>query len=62
MMVKSEVMTSREVMAYLKISKPTLYRMIRLGDLRAVKIGKNYRFLKEDIEGLLRTETKNGEQ
>jgi len=62
MLVKSEIMTSREVMAYLKISKPTLYRMIRLGDLRAVKIGKNYRFLKEDIEELLRTETKNGEQ
>lgn len=62
MLVKNEVMTSREVMAYLKISKPTLYRMIRLGDLRAVKIGKNYRFLKADIEQLLRTETKNGEQ
>lgn len=62
MAVKSEIMTSREVMAYLKISKPTLYRMIRLGDIRAVKIGKNYRFLKEEVDQLLRTETKNGEQ
>jgi len=62
MLVKSEIMTSREVMSYLKISKPTLYRMIRLGDLKAVKIGKNYRFLKEDVEELLRAEARNGEQ
>jgi len=36
--------------------------MIRLGDLKAVKIGKNYRFLKEDVEELLRAEARNGEQ
>jgi excisionase family DNA binding protein len=54
MIVKNDIMTSREVMAYLKISKPTLYRMIQDGDLKAVKIGKNYRFLKQDIENLLR--------
>jgi excisionase family DNA binding protein len=56
MLEKNDVMTSREVMAYLKISKPTLYRIIRDGNLRAVKIGKNYRFLKQDVEELLRVE------
>jgi len=61
MLVNNEVFTSREVMAYLKISKPTLYHLIRTGGLRAVKIGKNYRFLKEDIEELLRIEARNGE-
>lgn len=54
MMEKNDIMTSREVMAYLKISKPTLYRMIQDGNLKAVKIGKNYRFLKQDIDNLLR--------
>jgi excisionase family DNA binding protein len=61
MLIKNDIMTSREVMAYLKISKPTLYRMIRIGDLRAVKIGKNYRFLKRDVEELLRMEAKFGD-
>jgi len=61
MMVKNDIMTSREVMAYLKISKPTLYRMIRIGDLKAVKIGKNYRFLKRDIDRLLNGEVKLGD-
>lgn len=60
MMGKNDIMTSREVMAYLKISKPTLYRMIQDGNLKAVKIGKNYRFLKQDIENLLRTNQSYG--
>ncbi|RMG52388.1 MAG: DNA-binding protein [Acidobacteria bacterium] len=59
MLVNDEVLTSKEVMAYLRISKPTLYRMIRVGDLRAVKIGKNYRFLKKDVERLLRAESES---
>lgn len=59
MLANDEVLTSKEVMAYLRISKPTLYRMIRVGDLRAVKIGKNYRFLKKDVERLLRAESES---
>ncbi len=59
MLANDEVLTSKEVMAYLRISKPTLYRMIRLGDLRAVKIGKNYRFLKKDVERLLRADSES---
>jgi excisionase family DNA binding protein len=54
-------LTSREVMAFLKISKPTLYRMIQDGDIKAVKIGKNYRFLKQHLEELLRVNDRLGD-
>jgi excisionase family DNA binding protein len=54
MVTTQEILTSREVMTFLRISKPTLYRMIRDGNLKAIRIGKNYRFLKGDIEDMLR--------
>ena len=60
MLMKPEILTSREVMEYLKISKPTLYKMIQDGDIKAVKIGKHYRFLKQHIDELFRIDHRFG--
>lgn len=56
---KDVVLTTEEAIAYLKISKPTFLKYIRLGKIRAIKAGKGWRillselnrFLKGDLEG-----------
>lgn len=56
---KDVVLTTDEAIAYLKISKPTFLKYIRLGKIRAIKAGKGWRillselnrFLKGDLEG-----------
>ncbi len=53
------VLTSDEAIQYLRISKPTFLKYIRLGRIRAIKVGKGwrvlhselYRFLKEGSSG-----------
>jgi excisionase family DNA binding protein len=56
---KDVVLTTEEAIEYLKISKPTFLKYIRLGKIRAIKAGKGWRillselnrFLKGDLEG-----------
>ena len=50
--IKNEVMTTEEAMAYLKISKPTLFQFIKSGRIRAKKLGKGYRMLRCDLDSL----------
>ena len=55
---RDTVLTTEEAMEYLRISKPTFLKYIRLGRIRAIKAGKGwrilqselYRFLKGDME------------
>lgn len=35
--------TVRQVMEYLELSRPTIYRYIRNGSLKSIKIGKSHR-------------------
>jgi excisionase family DNA binding protein len=58
----SDLMTSREVCAWLKCDIRTLYRYIKLYDLPAHRLAKHYRFIREDIEEWMnsRGETGNG--
>jgi len=46
----SEIMTLEETAKYLKIGKSTLYKMAREGRIPAVKIAKQWRFRKEEID------------
>ena len=48
-----ELLTVKEVMAVLKVSRPTIYAIRERGDLEAVKIGKSVRFRKSDVEKLM---------
>jgi excisionase family DNA binding protein len=49
-----EVMTTNEVMAYLRITRKTLLKLIKEGKIKAVKVGKDYRYLKTELERFLR--------
>ena len=42
-MDKDTVLTTREAIHYLKISKPTYLRYIRIGKIKAVKAGNGWR-------------------
>ena len=45
-----EIMTLEETAKYLKIGKSTLYKMARDGKIPAVKIAKQWRFRKYEID------------
>lgn len=45
-----EVMNIDELSTYLKISKSTLYKLVREGKIPSQKIGRHWRFRKETID------------
>ncbi len=48
--MEKRLLTVKEVCEYLNVSKPTVYRLIKEGKLKPIKIGKATRFEKEDID------------
>lgn len=54
------VMNVRELAEFLKVSTQTIYNMLREGRLAARKVGREWRFHREDIERLLRVESVSG--
>jgi len=52
----SEVMTTNEAMRYLKITRKTLLKLVNTGEIKAAKAGKDFRYLKSEIDKFLRCE------
>jgi excisionase family DNA binding protein len=46
-------MTVSEVAQVLRVSKMTVYRLIRQGDLPAVRIGRAFRIREDDVHSYL---------
>jgi excisionase family DNA binding protein len=42
-------LTTEEVLGYLKVNPRTIYRLIRSGDLPAIRIGRQWRFRRSDL-------------
>jgi len=55
-MQKDAVLTTEEAMEYLKISKPTFLKYIRLGRIKAIKAGKGWRILQSELYRFLKGE------
>ena len=55
-MTDDVVLTTDEAIRYLKISKPTLFKYIRLGSIKAIKVGRNYRLLQSELYRFLKGE------
>jgi excisionase family DNA binding protein len=55
---KSELMTAEETCRYLKISPRTLYRYLRGRQIPAFKLGKEWRFVRSDLEQWVRDRTR----
>jgi excisionase family DNA binding protein len=51
---KSEIMTAEETCRYLKITQRTLYRYLRSRKIPAFKLGKEWRFVRSDLEQWIR--------
>lgn len=55
---KSELMTVAETCRYLKITPRTLYRYLRSRQIPAFKLGKEWRFVRSDLEQWIRDRTR----
>ncbi|NLW79497.1 MAG: helix-turn-helix domain-containing protein [Ruminococcaceae bacterium] len=45
----TEIVTAGEAAAYLGISKPTLIKYVALGEIPGRKLGRQWRFMREDL-------------
>ncbi len=50
-----EVLTVQDVARFLRVPKSTVYKLARVGELPASKIGKHWRFVKRDVQDWLHT-------
>jgi excisionase family DNA binding protein len=53
---KDVVLTTQEAIEYLKISKPTLLKYIRLGRIRATKAGNGWRIHQSELYRFLKVQ------
>jgi len=51
------VLTTDEAMEYLKISKPTLLKHVHHKKIKAIKVGRGWRFLQSELYRFLRGES-----
>jgi excisionase family DNA binding protein len=54
LMERDVVLTTEEAIEYLKISKPTFLKYIRLGRIKAIKAGKGWRILLSELNRFLK--------
>ena len=50
---RARFLTVAEVADTLRVSTMTVYRLIKAGDLPAVRVGKSYRLTEEDVDRYL---------
>ena len=50
---QARLLTVAEVAAQLRVSNMTVYRLIKAGDVGAVRVGKSYRISEADIDRYL---------
>jgi len=53
-------LTTEEVLEYLQVNLRTVYRLIKAGKLPAVRVGRQWRFRKRDIDTWLETQRPRG--
>ncbi len=58
--VETEVLTLAEVAGYLRLSKKTIYKMARRGELPAFKAGNHWRLKRPELEEWIRRRTRAG--
>lgn len=55
---EADILTIDELSKYLRISKSTLYKLVREGRIPSQKVGRHWRFHKENIDRWLGEEKK----
>ncbi len=54
-----QLLTVREVAATMRVSTMTVYRLIRDGDMPAIRVGKHFRLRADDVTSFLTARTVN---
>jgi excisionase family DNA binding protein len=54
------LLTVREVAEAMRVSTMTVYRLIKGGDLPAIRVGKHFRIRETDLSGYLDAQTVHG--
>ena len=57
--LENEILTIQEVSHFLRIPVSTIYSLAQKGKLRGAKIGRQWRFLREEIVNYLRGEAES---
>lgn len=60
--VMDQLLTVAEVADLLRVSTMTVYRLIRSGELPAVRVGRNYRVRRRDLDSYLQEQVVEPEQ
>lgn len=47
------LLTVREVAEAIRVSNMTVYRLIKAGDLNAIRVGRNFRIRESDVDRFL---------
>lgn len=58
-MNEDHFLTTEEVLDYLNVNLRTIYRLIKAGKIPAVRVGRQWRFRKHDIDGWLNSNRSN---
>jgi excisionase family DNA binding protein len=59
---EDRLLTVAEVADTMRVSNMTIYRLIKSGDLAALRVGKNYRIRQADVERFLAERSVNTER
>jgi excisionase family DNA binding protein len=59
-MIDETYLTTEEVLEYLQVNLRTVYRLIKAGKIPAVRVGRQWRFRKRDIDAWLDTQRPRG--
>lgn len=51
--MRNELLTLKDVMSRLKLSRATIYRLIEQGELKPFKIGHSLRFEEQDLAAFI---------
>lgn len=60
--VARALLTVAEVATIMRVSNMTVYRLIKLGELPAVRVGKSYRIRQGDLEAYLESRSVHVEE
>jgi len=51
-----EILTTQEAFKYLRVTRMTIYKLVKNGRIKGTKVGRDYRFLKSELDNFLRGE------
>ncbi|AQW57137.1 methylation-associated defense system helix-turn-helix domain-containing protein MAD1 [Vibrio owensii] len=57
--MKDQILTLKEVAAYLKLAEKTTYRLASEGKLPGFKVGGSWRFKREDLDAWIESQKAN---